>query len=172
MSNERKLRKFIREEIRNALRQSGSGKGRLDESVMGITDMPAVNSATSFQKNNEDFSYDPNAVSKMADRDRKRKNMNSGGGGNRMARSSSDTRGNKTTTPGGPGGPDKTGFDKDGKRIVFEDTQSNDRVSLWIEGNNLVCEYKSEQNGTQKTKLSEQKTREVIESILEDNFQI
>lgn len=171
MSQERKLRKFIREEIRAALHQSGSNKERLDESVMGITDMPAVNSATSFQKSNEDFSYDPNAVSQMADRDRKRQSMKNGGG-NRMARSSSDTTGNKTTTPGGPGGPDKTGFDKNGKRIVFEDTQSSDRVSLWIEGNNLVCEYKSETNGTQKTKLSEQKTREVIESILEDNFQI
>lgn len=163
---EAKVRQAIREAIQDILQEKGE-KGRLDESVMGMTGMPAVNPANSFTRSNdgnENFSYDPNAVSDMAQRDRQRSQSQG-----RMVRTDSDHSGSKMSREGGN---TKTGYEKSGNSIIFENQQTNDRVSLWIEGNQLVCEYKSSENGTQKTKLSEEKTKDVIEDILRDNFQM
>ncbi len=167
--NESEVRSAIREAVREVISETSDEKGRLDEAVMGMTGMPATNPANSFTRSNdgsENFSYDPNAVSQMAQRDRKASRSNNSG----MTRSYSDYSGEKVST----GGDDvKTGYEGgSGSRIIFENQRNNDRVSLWIEGNQLVCEYKSKENGTQKTKLSEDKTKDVIEYVLKENFRM
>ena len=135
-----------------------------------MADMPAVNPANSFSKQGqENFSYDPNAVSQMAKRDRQSADASRQ---SNTLRSDSDLKQGQDYQQAGP---DKTGYDssqEESEKVIFENQESGDRASLWIEGNQLVCEYESKSKGSQKTKLSEERTREILEKILNDNFQM
>ncbi len=168
-SSERAVRKEVRSVIQELLTESNENRKTLNEGVMGMADMPAVNPANSFSKQGqENFSYDPNAVSQMAKRDRQ------SAGSSRQSntlRSDSDL----TQDQDYQAGPSKTGYDSsqgESEKVIFENQESGDRASLWIEGNQLVCEYESKSKGSQKTKLSEERTREILEKILNDNFQM
>lgn len=171
--NEEKVRNAIQEAIQDVLTEN-NGKERLDESVMGMTGMPAVNPANSFSRSkggDENFSYDPNAVSDMAKRDR----QNSQSSGGRLVRTDSDHSGSKVSREGGNRNTSNNTTNlsnSSGDAVIFENQQNNDRVSLWIDGNQLVCKYESSEKGTQEIKLSEDKTKDVIENILKDNFQM
>lgn len=173
--SEEAIRQEVRSAIYEILSDEGNQQQQLTEGVMGMADMPAVNPAQSFsQQGQQNFSYDPDAVSQMAQRDRQ---SNSNRGGGQTLRTDSDLQkqlpasndGNEST------GPSKTGFEdstRENQKVMFENKESGDRASLWIEGNQLVCEYESKSRGSQRTKLSEERTREILESILNENFQM
>jgi len=170
-SSEKAVRKEVRSVIQELLTESNGNQRTLNEGVMGMADMPAVNPANSFSKQGkENFSYDPNAVSQMAKRDRQ--SAGSSRQSNNTLRSDSDLKQDQDYKQAGP---NKTGYDSsqgESERVIFENQDSGDRASLWIEGNQLVCEYESKSKGSQKTKLSEERTREILEKILNDNFQM
>lgn len=168
-SSERAVRKEVRSVIQELLTESNKNRKTLNEGVMGMADMPAVNPANSFSKQGkENFSYDPNAVSQMAKRDRQ--SAGSSRQSNTLRSDSDLTQDQDYQT-----GPNKTGYDSsqgESEKVIFENQESGDRASLWVEGNQLVCEYESKSKGSQKTKLSEERTREILEKILNDNFQM
>lgn len=169
-SKESEIRKKVRQAIYEVLSDSETGQQQLTEGVMGMADMPAVNPAQSFsKKGQENFSYDPNAVSQMAQRDRNQQKSQSP---QNTLRSDSDLKRERGADQVDHG-PDKTGFDSSqSQKVMFENKESGDTASLWIEGNQLVCEYESRDKGTQKTKLTEERTREILEQILNENFQM
>ncbi len=168
-SSEKAIRKEVRSVIHELLAESNGNQKTLNEGVMGMADMPAVNPANSFSKQGkENFSYDPNAVSQMAKRDRQSAGASTQ---SNTLRSDSDLKQDQDYQTG----PNKTGYDSsqgESEKVIFENQESGDRASLWIEGNQLVCEYESKSKGSQKTKLSEERTREILEKILNDNFQM
>lgn len=136
---ERKLREAVRREIRNVLSQKKE-KGQLNEAVGGMVDLQAVGSG----------------VHGMGRRysDRQNFSYDEDAVRDRVARDLGKKRGRKKSNIS--------------ERVTFVNEETQDSVALWIEDGQLVCEVKSS-NGTQKTQLSEEKTKDVVQYILSES---
>lgn len=155
--SEQKVRRMVREAIRDVL---GNGtKSRLDEAVMGMVDLPAINAGQVGRgEQNAGFSYNVDAVRDMARRDseanRRRKDARTASRYSSSSTSSSPKPQKKETV---------------NERITFLNEDTQDSIALWIENGSMVCETKTSE-GTQRNFLSEEKTKKVVEYILSDSI--
>jgi len=168
---EREVRKRIRKEILDVLSEMSSSdeKGRIDEAAMGMVDIPAVGNGVHGGASNrkDSFNYNPDAVSDMAKRDaaqmKKQKKQRN------KRRFSSDAEDLKSNGQDPNKALEADNEAKIGREVVtFVNEENQKSVATWIEDGQFVCEIISD-SGKHTTELSEEKTKKIVEHILEES---